>query len=288
MKVKKMFWWWIIVGVILIGALQIWVMWAQKRMSFWPDPERQALGGAEALGFSEIEIPTTDGLNLVAWWRAPDDGRAAILFFGGNAGTIADRRIFLELLAGSGYGVLGVNYRGYGGSSGSPSEKGIYIDGLSAYDFLCGQLAIPPTSVIVYGQSMGGTVATQIALKRETAGLVLESSFTSAQAMARRVIPYLPLWYLMTYRFDNLGRIGKITCPKLVVHGQKDETVPYKQGQLLFSRAKEPKRFYTIERAMHNDVLEAGGSDYLDYFREFVDSCLSGDFGVAEDAPGEH
>lgn len=283
MKAKKMIWWWIIVGLILVGAIQLWVMWAQKRLSFWPNTERDDLAGAEALGFSEISIPTTDGEELVAWWRSPDDGRATILFFGGNAGTIADRRVFLELLAGSGYGVLGVNYRGYAGSSGSPSEKGIYTDGFSAFDFLCRELSVAPTSVIAYGQSIGGTVATQVALKHQIAGLVLESSFTSAKAMARRVIPYLPLWYLMTYRFDNLGRIGKINCPKLIVHGQKDETVPYKQGQLLFARAKEPKRFYAIEGAMHNDVLEAGGREYLDYLQEFIDSCLGGDFGAAED-----
>jgi pimeloyl-ACP methyl ester carboxylesterase len=276
MKARKMIWWWIIVGLVLAGALQLWVLWAQKRMSFWASPQRQELAGAESMGFSEIRIRTTDNLGLVAWWRPPDEGKAVILFFGGNAGTIGDRRIFLEALAGSGYGILGVNYRGYGGSEGSPSEKGIYIDGLSAYDFLCREQAISPQRVVVYGQSIGGTVAAQIAHRRDVAGLVIESGFTSAASMAKQVVPYLPLWLLMTYRFDNIGTIPKIGCPKLIVHGRRDETVPFSHGEALYAAAKEPKRFYAIEGAMHNDILETGGVEYLNYLQEFLDSCTQG------------
>ena len=287
MKAWKMIWWWIVVGLVLVGGLQLWVLWAQKQMSFWPDPVRQGLGGAEALGFAEIEVPTSDGLRLVTWWRPPDEGRAAILFFAGNAGTIADRRPFLEMLAGRGYGVLGVNYRGYAGSEGSPSEKGIYTDGLSAYDFLCRELSVAPESVVAYGQSIGGAVAAQVCLQRKTAGLVLESSFTSAEAMARRVISYLPLWLLMTYRFDNLGHVRRIECPKLIVHGEKDETIPFAHGEALFRAAKEPKRFYPIPGAMHNDILQAGGAAYLDFLQGFIDSCARGDFAVVGSAGGD-
>lgn len=277
MKVRKMVWWWIVVGLVLAGALQLWVLWAQKRMSFWPDPQRQELAGAESLGFREVTIRTTDNLALLAWWRPPDEGKATILFFGGNAGVIGDRRIFLEALAGSGYGILGVNYRGYGGSEGSPSEKGIYIDGLSAYDFLCREQGVTSQRVVVYGQSIGGTVAARIAHRRDVAGLVIESSFTSAAGMARQVIPYLPLWFLMTYRFDNIGTMPKINCPKLIVHGRRDETVPFAHGEALYAAAKEPRRFYAIEGAMHNDILETGGAEYLNYLSEFIDACARGE-----------
>lgn len=271
-----MIWWWVILGVVLAGTLQIWVLWAQKRMSFWPNPERQSLGGAQAMGFREVEIRTTDNLLLVGWWRPPDPNRPVVLFLGGNAGTIADRAIFLETLAANGCGVLGVNYRGYGGSQGSPSEKGLYLDGLSSYDFICREQAIAPQRLIVYGQSIGGTVAAQIARRREVAGLVIEASMTSAADMARQIIPYLPLWLLMTYRFDNVGTITKVTCPKLIVHGRRDETIPFSHGQALFAAAAEPKRFYPIKNAMHNDILEVGGMDYLNYLQQFIDSCAAG------------
>jgi len=286
MKAKRMIWWWIVLGLILVGGVQLWVLWAQKRLSFWPDPERQELAGSEALGFSEVVIPTTDGLKLAAWWCPPEEGKATILFFAGNAGTIADRRMFLSALVGCGYGILGVNYRGYGGSEGSPSEKGIYIDGLSAYDFLCRELSIAPESVIAYGQSIGGCVAAHVTRHRETAGLVLESSFTSAKAMAQRVIPYLPLWMLMTYRFDNLSYVRQIKSPKLIVHGQQDETVPFAHGEALFRAAREPKRFYPIPGAMHNDVLQAGGAAYLDFLQGFIDSCLGESCALTGDVEG--
>ena len=276
MRKKSVFWWWIILGVVLAAGVQLWVLWAQKRLSFWPDAQRRSLEGAERAGFSELEISTTDGVSLVAWWRPPDQEKATVLFFGGNAGSIADRRFFLEMLAGRGYGILGVNYRGYGGSTGSPSEKGIYTDGLSAFDFLVGKRSIAPRTVVVFGQSIGGTVATQVALKRQVTGIVLESGFTSAQAMARRVVPFLPLWLLMTYHFDNLDRVRHIECPKLFVHGQKDETVPFPQGKALFDNAREPKRFYPIAGASHNDVVEVGGKAYLDFLQEFIDSCAGG------------
>jgi len=271
-----MIWWWLLIGVALLATLQLWVLWAQKRMSFWPDPQRQELAGAVSLGFSEVGIRTTDDLRLVGWWRPPDEQKAVVVFFGGNAGSIGDRRIFLEALAGNGYGVLGVNYRGYGGSEGSPSEKGIYIDGLSAYDFVCREQGIVPQRVIAYGQSLGGAVAAQIALRRDVAALVIESSFTSGADMAKRVIPFLPLWLLMTYRFDNIHAVAKIKCPKLIVHGLRDETVPFEQGQALFAAACEPKRFYAIPGGMHNNILDAGGAPYLDYLQEFIDSSVSG------------
>jgi len=283
--VIKMIVWWIVIGVVLVVGVKLWVVWAQKWMSFYPNPQHEELIGGETMGFSEVSIPTSDGLKLNAWWRPPDSGRATILFFGGNAGTIADRHMFLSALAGSGYGILGVNYRGYSGSEGSPSEKGIYIDGLSACDYLTDDQGISLDSIVVYGQSIGGTVATHIAFHRSTAGMVLESSFTTAQDMAKRVIPILPLWLLMTYRFDNLGRVSKIECPKLFVHGKRDQTVPFAHGERLFNNAREPKRFYPIFGAMHNDILESGGADYLDFLQEFIDSCV-GDGFMGVDSSG--
>ncbi len=281
MKALRTMVWWIVVGILLVVAIQLWVLWAQKWMSFFPTSTRANLAGGEAFGICELEIPTTDGQKLVCWWRPPDDGRATILYFGGNAGTVADRRIFLEALTGSGYGILAVNYRGYGGSTGSPSEKGIYLDGLSAFDYLTDTLSVEPRTVIAYGQSLGGTVATKVAAERPVGGMVLESTFTSADAMARRVIPVLPLWLLMTYKFDNIGRVGRIACPKLIVHGNNDETVPFTQGEKLFAAAAEPKRFYPVNKATHNDIFETGGITYLESLQEFIDSCLTGDLWPA-------
>ncbi len=267
---------WLVVGVALIAALQLWVLWAQRRMSFWPDPTRT--GPNFLAGFSEVEISTADDEVLVCWWYAPqDDNSATVLFFSGNSGTIADRAAVLAPLAEAGYGVLGVNYRGYGGSTGKPSEKGIYADGDAVLAWLQKTQDVPLSSIVAYGQSIGGTVATHLAAQNDLAGVVLESAFISADAMARRIIPYLPLWWFMTYRFDNLTRIKKARCPVLIVHGQQDETVPFRDGQALFRAAPEPKRFYAVARAAHNNIFEAGGAPYREYLLNFIQACRQGE-----------
>jgi fermentation-respiration switch protein FrsA (DUF1100 family) len=166
--------------------------------------------------------------------------------------------------------VLAVDYRGYGRSEGSPNEAGVYRDADAAYDYLVQVRHIKPANIIVYGHSLGGAVAIDLASRRECGGLIVQSSFTSVRDMARRTFR-IPLFeYIPKSRFDSLAKIRQVQAPILIVHGTRDETVPFPMGQQLFTAAPEPKSFFPIEGAGHNDVIEIGGDALLERFQSFV------------------
>jgi fermentation-respiration switch protein FrsA (DUF1100 family) len=162
------------------------------------------------------------------------------------------------------------DYRGYGQSEGSPSEPGTYRDGRAAYEYLVGQRQLAPERLILFGESLGAAVSVQLALEVPVRALILESAFTSIPDMARAVYPFLPVQSLLRTRYDNLAKIGDVAVPLLILHGTRDGTVPFKQGKRLFEAASEPKRFFAIPGAGHNDTFVAGGEDYWSVWKDFL------------------
>jgi fermentation-respiration switch protein FrsA (DUF1100 family) len=225
---------------------------------------------------SEVEdvwLLTADGVRINAFYRSNPASKQVLLWFHGNAENIGYGLEHLRALAKTGANILAVDYRGYGKSEGKPDEAGVYRDADAAYDYLIKQRHFRAQGIIIYGHSLGGAVAVNLASRRPCGGLIVESSFTSARAMARRMFGIPLIAYVVKSRFDSQHLIRDVHAPILIVHGTRDEVIPFAMGQQLFAAAPEPKTFYPIEGAGHNNLMEAGGERYLAFLQRFVAQC---------------
>ncbi len=216
-----------------------------------------------------------DGVRLHSWWCrrvAPDPNEPVILFFHGNAGNLSHRAdLMLELATRVEATVMVVGYRGYGRSEGRPSEEGLYADARAAWHFVTVNRGVDPGRVVLFGKSLGGAVAVNLAAETDPAGLIVESSFTSIPDMAARHYPFVPKFLIRT-RMDSLAKIGGIGCPLLVIHSRADEVVPFALGRTLFEAAPEPKTFFEVEGAGHNETWLVGGESYFGAIVQFIHS----------------
>ena len=223
-----------------------------------------------------ISLNTSDGVVIQAWWYAcggADAGATlhsrnpgpAVLFLHGNAGNIAHRTPMARGLLRHGLSVLLLEYRGYGGSEGSPTEEGIYQDAIAGHRFLV-EIVGDPGKIVVLGRSMGGAVAARLAAEKAPGGLILESAFTSLYDMARALYPFLPgfLFRRIRGRFDTVKELQRVNSPTLVVHGAEDEIVPVRMGRDLFQAARGAgSQWMEVPGAGHNDVFWVGGEEYF-------------------------
>lgn len=224
-------------------------MYAAQRALLYPG----ATGGdagpprwGEAVG-----IDTPDGERLHALHAPAAPGRPTLLFFLGNADRVANYGFLAEALAARGIGLLAVSYRGYPGSTGTPSEDGLLTDGLAAHDWLAARSQGP---VVAFGQSLGSGVAVHVAAERPVAALVLVSAFDSVLAVAQGAYFFLPVAPLIKDPFRSDLRIARVTQPKLFVHGRRDTVIPFARGEALFRIAGEPKRMIVLDGYGHNDI----------------------------------
>jgi fermentation-respiration switch protein FrsA (DUF1100 family) len=203
----------------------------------------------------------------------PGDSDVTWLWFHGNAGNISDRLENLRQLHDEvGVGVFLIDYRGYGRSEGSPSEEGTYRDAEAALAYILSRSDVDRERIVYFGRSLGAGVAVELATRRPPFALILESPVPSIQDMVRHHYRFLPLGWLIRTKYDSLSKIGDVQVPLLVLHGDRDEVVPFKSGRKLFEVANEPKQFYAIEDAGHNDTVLVGGREYFQALREFVES----------------
>lgn len=216
---------------------------------------------------------TDDGVRLHCWLSRLERGGETdpvVLFFHGNAGNLSHRADFiLELTTRLPARVLAVGYRGYGRSEGRPSEGGLYADARAAWRFLATEKGVAADRVVVFGKSLGGAVAIDLAMEVSAAGLIVESSFTSVPAMAGKHYPFVPKFLIRT-RMDSLAKIPRITVPKLFIHSKADRVVPYALGRELYDAAPEPKTFYEVVGAGHNETALVGGNAYFEALSGFV------------------
>ena len=239
--------------LIFISFLYVY----QRKMLFVPDPSRMSAKEARLTGVSEEIIATPDGEKLVAWWSPPKEGKPVILYFHGNGGNLSGRAGRMQLFQEAGFGALMLADRGYNGSTGSPSETALNADALLAFDGIV-KRGIAPRRIVVFGESLGTGLAVHTAAHRTVGALILDSPYTSIVDIAARRMPFVPVRLLMSDRFDSLALITRVRAPLLIIHGEKDDVVPYDLGVQLFSAANEPKQMLTLPGAGHVTPLRDG------------------------------
>ncbi len=222
----------------------------------------------------DIYFSAQDGVKLHGWFIPAPNAVATLLWFHGNAGNLSHRLDNIQRLAPLNLNVFIFDYRGYGRSEGEPDEPGIYMDSQAAYEKVLAMDGVSVDSLFLFGRSLGGICAVEIALNNPARGLILESVFTSASDMARKVFPLIPLGWALRSKLDAIGKVPHLELPKLFLHGTRDEIVPYDLGRKLFAAAGEPKTFYPIEGAEHNDTYILGGRDYFDALNRFITETL--------------
>jgi fermentation-respiration switch protein FrsA (DUF1100 family) len=225
-------------------------------------------------GLKDCWITTEDGVKIHGWFAAADSALATLIMSHGNAGNISHRIPIIRELQRRKFNVLMFDYRGYGRSEGSPDEEGIYKDGRAVFDYALKLPEVNPRRVVLWGTSLGGAVAVDVALHRRAAGLILESTFSSAKDVARAVYPFLPVHLVLRSQFNSAEKIQNITIPVLVMHGNRDSIIPIALGRKLFRAANDPKEFYEITGADHNDTFFTGGSAYYDKVSLFARTAL--------------
>lgn len=270
MHVGEVRWWRVLLLVVVL--LIVLPLVFEKRLIYYPQREHEASARALGLASEDLTLTAEDGVRLHALFLPVPSSRFSVLFAQGNAGNLShrlDRAIFLQSRLRA--DVLLFDYRGYGRSEGSPDEQGTYRDARAAYRWLTATRRVPPERIVLFGESLGGAVALDLALGHPARALVLESPFTSVPDMAAVVFPFLPARWLVRTRYDNLRKVGRLAMPLLVLHGDRDEVVPFAQGRRLFEAAPMPKRFFAIAGAGHNDTYFVGGEAYWKALADFLD-----------------
>jgi uncharacterized protein len=252
--------------VALIYAAVVALMYfAQRKLMYLPDPARSAPAAVGLAEAEEVALDTPDGERLLVWHAPPQGDKPVIIYFQGNGGGLNLRVGRFRKLIGDGLGLIAVNYRGYGGSTGSPSEAGLVVDAATAHAFAARRY--PADRIVLWGESLGTGVAVALAAERPVARVLLESPFTSTVSIAAAVYPFLPVRLLMKDQFRSDERIGKVTAPALVLHGAQDQVVPFAHGERLYAMIPAPKRFVRLDRADHNDHDEHGAYELV---RDFL------------------
>jgi len=233
----------------------------------WIDRDWARVSG---LPLEEVWFQAEDGPRLFGWYVEARGAGAVLLWCHGNAGNIIHRLENLVELYRLGLSVFIFDYRGYGRSSGTPSEEGLYADALAAYLYVTERRRVAPQRLVLFGRSLGAAVAGDVASRRPAAGLILESPFPSVEAVARHYYGGLPLHWLLGARFNLTDRLKRVSLPLLVVHGDRDSVIPIELGKQVFAAANEPKSFYSVSGADHNDLYQVGGNAYFQRLRQFV------------------
>ena len=256
----------ILIGLLLINA---WMYFQQPNMIFFPFKAIDETPADWGLDFEDVSFATEDGLALSGWYLPAPDAERVLLFFHGNGGNISHRGPSLALFHRLGLNVLIVDYRGYGNSEGSPSESGLYMDAMAAWSYLINEKGFTANEVVIFGRSLGGVVATNLASKVKASGLILESTFTSARDMASSVIPIFSKILVMRYGMNTDKHILDVHYPVLVLHSPDDDIVPFYLGKRVFELANEPKYFYTI-RGSHNGGFYLSQPEYEQILAEWL------------------
>jgi fermentation-respiration switch protein FrsA (DUF1100 family) len=252
------------VALLVLYACILAVLFTDQRSLLYPASDRRTTAAEAGLtGFQDLVLETPDGEHLVAWWKPPQPGKALILYFHGNGGSLWNDRLRAKALTASGRGLLMISYRGYSGSTGTPTETGLHTDAHTAYAWVA--RSYEASRLVAYGESLGTGVAVRLASEQPLAGLILDAPYTSTADVASLTYWYVPVRWLMLDQFRSLDIIQNVQAPLLILHGTDDRTIPFAFGERLYAAAPEPKRFVRIEGGSHSRNLEQGGVAVEDF-----------------------
>ena len=275
-------------GLALLSYLLLCLLVAvfQRKVIYFPWRWDASAARAANPGYEEVLIPTSDGEKLHGWLHRRRDASWTVVIFHGNAGNLSVQESLMTPFLDLGLQVLLFDYRGFGLSSGTPTEKGLIEDGKAVVRFLETELQLSRQQLVYFGKSLGTGVAVQLAARQPPARLILESAFDSLASVGQDHYFFLPVRWLMRDRFDVTSVISDVACPILFFHAERDEIISPRRGKKLFSLAPEPKKFVILPNARHNDPPQSFPSIYQDSLREFLDLSLDGESGE-RGHPGE-
>lgn len=264
----------VVAAAILVSLVVRYMLILDRTMIYFPQREIEATPDSVGLEYEDVYLTTPDGTRIHGW-HVPGRSNVTLLWFHGNSGNISHRLDNIHILNQRlGVGVFIIDYRGYGLSEGKPSEKGLYMDAEAALDYLKADLGLDPEhDVVLMGRSLGAGVAVEMATRHRVRGVMLESGFTSIREMAETSGSKLPIALVLLVfeaRYDSISKIGRVESPVMVLHGDRDDTVPYWMAERLYAAANEPKTLYPIRGASHNDTVYAGGEGYLRALENFI------------------
>jgi len=250
----RLMWHVLAVLVAAYGGLALLLYMFQARLVFYPGIGREIIATPSqiSLPYEDIQLKTSDGINLHGWYIPAPQPRGTVLFLHGNAGNISHRLDSVRMLHRLGYSTLIFDYRGYGNSAGAPTEQGTYLDAEAAWRYLTEQQHIPSCRIVLFGESLGGAVAAWLADRQKPAALVIASGFTSVPDLGQQLYPYLPVRWLAHIRYDTREYLRTVSAPVLIAHSPADDIIPFEHGRALFAAANPPKQFLELAGG-HND-----------------------------------
>ncbi len=270
---------WFIVRFFIIGAMgfSIFVLLyfciSQARFIYFPQAGIIATPAEIGLRYETVFFKTADEVKLSGWFIPAKESRGVILFCHGNAGNISHRLETIQTFYNLGLSVFIFDYRGYGESEGKPTEQGTYFDAEAAWQYLFQEKKVPSSEIIVFGRSVGGSIAAWLAQDHTVKALIIESAFTSIYDIGRELYPFIPIRLLSRFNYNTMQYLRKISCPVLIVHSRDDEIIPFNHGCKLFEAAVEPKQFLEI-RGSHNEGFIISAEQYEAGLDSFISSML--------------
>jgi fermentation-respiration switch protein FrsA (DUF1100 family) len=261
------------VVVALYALVCVAVAIAQSRLVYYPGPAPTETPRDHGLAYDDLQLTTRDGETIHAWLVHANSPRGAILLCHGNAGNIAARIARASKFVELGFDVLLFDYRGYGGSSGKPTEEGTYVDAETAWEHLRSR-GVPPERIVAFGESLGGAVAIELARRRALGAVIVEDTFTSLADMGAKFYPWLPVRWILRIRYDSLAKVGALNVPFLVIHSRDDELVPFEHGERLFQTARGPKKLLATSGS-HNAGGFVGSPEWVRAVDAFLVESIS-------------
>jgi hypothetical protein len=259
---------------LLVGAYVVWgltLLVMQPRLLYRPLRDVAFTPADQNVDYEDVTFGSSGGVTLTGWYVPAPGAHLTVLFCHGNGGNIMHRLDTVVLFRSLGLNCFVFDYRGYGASSGRPTEKGTYLDARAAYDWLIAHKGVPPERIILLGRSLGGSVAAHLAGRVPVRGLVVESAFTSFPDIGARFYPYMPVRFFALFRYNTRAYLKQVTCPVLIMHSRDDALVPYQFGVQLFKAANEPKRFVELAGG-HNDAFLVSGDVYRNAWTQWLDA----------------
>jgi fermentation-respiration switch protein FrsA (DUF1100 family) len=262
---------------VFYAAFTATLFFSQDRLLFLPHIPGRKIEATPAdigLEYAPLTLNTEDGIQLNAWFIPSSKTKATVLFFHGNAGNISHRLDSIRILHSLGLSVFIFDYRGYGRSTGKPSEEGVYQDAQTAWHYLIKVRRIDPNRIILFGRSLGGAIAAWLSCRTQAGAVIIESTFTSIPDLAAGLYPLLPVRLLARLDFNTLNAMSSIHSPVLISHSKNDEIIPFSHGKAIYEAANPPKQFLQLQGG-HNDGFIVTGQRYSQNIEIFLRQHLS-------------